>query len=242
MCIQSVYPHTLLAPRVRINVNEANKMDDKMTLKARMKKIARDLQYQSQMRIWTQDDACVTRRRSKRRRGSYASQSSLGSVGRIFPPKSFLQPQQRPPARSEISVTRLPSRQGSVAARAASESELDQGPLQEPGLGDQESNGSSSSLRSQTIKARRPKKRRLHPYHYQDAKNKAEFKKRKSLAEDRGEDLRRGLSEECKSLKCTQGQMMETTFGKGHRDKVWSLIDVHLLGLPAPKDTALTDK
>ena len=183
------------------------------------------------------DDACVTRGRSKRRRGSYGSQSSLGSVSRIFPPKTILQTQVRPQARSEISVTRLSSRQGCVAARAASEPELDQTPSQEPEMGDQEFDTYISSLRSQATKARRPKKRRLHRCHYQDAEDEVEFRKRKSTAEDGEEDLRRQLSEECKGLKFTQGQMMETTFGKECRDEAWSMSDVHLVGLPASEET-----
>ena len=185
----------------------------------------------------TEDDACITRGRSKRRRGSYGSQSSLGSVSRIFPPKSILQTQPRPPARSEISVTRIPSRQGSVAARAASEPELDQKPSQEPRMDEQEFDAYISSLRPQPIKARRPKKRRLHRCHYQDAEDEVNFQKRESSAEEGEEDVGQRWTKECKGLESTQGQTMEITFGKDCRDEAWSLSNVHLLGLPASKDT-----
>ena len=179
----------------------------------------------------TEDDACITRGRSKRRRGSYGSQFSLGSVSRIFPAKSTLQTQARPLARSE-SVTRHPSRQGSIAARAASEPEADQVPSQESGIDEQEFDAYMSSLRSQAIKARRPKKRRIYRCHYEDAEAGVEFQKRESLAEAGEEDVGRRLSEECKGLETTQGQIMETTFGKGCRDEAWRLS----LGLLAPKE------
>ena len=104
-------------------------------------------------------------------------------------------------------------------------------------MDDQEFDAYISSLRSQPIKARRPKKRRLHRCHYQDTEDEVEFQKRESSAEDGEEDVRRQLSEEYKGLEFTQGQMMETTFGKDCRDEAWSLSDVHLLGFPAPKDT-----
>ena len=182
----------------------------------------------------TEDDTCIIRGRSKRRRGSYGSQSSLGSVSRIFPPKSILQTQESPLARSEISVTRLPSRRGSVAARAASEPELDWVPSQESEMDDQGFDAYISSLRSQAIKACRPKKRRLHRCHYQDAEDEVEFQKRESPPEDGGEDVGRRWSEECQGLETTQGQLAEATFGKGCRDEAWSLSD----GLPASKDIA----
>ena len=44
----------------------------------------------------TENDTYITRGRRKRRRGSYGSQSSLGSVSNIFPSKSIVQPQARP--------------------------------------------------------------------------------------------------------------------------------------------------
>ena len=73
----------------------------------------------------SEDDACITRGRSKRCRGSYGSQFSFGSVSRIFPPKSISHTQARSLARSEP-VTRLSSCQDSGAAEAVSEPELDQ--------------------------------------------------------------------------------------------------------------------
>ena len=184
-----------------------------------------------------EDDPSITRGRSKRRRGSYGSQSSLGSVSRIFPPKSIFQTQARPLAQSEISVTRLPSRQCSVAAKACSETRLDQVPPQESGMDDQDFDAYISTLRSQAIKARRPKKRRIYRCHYEDAEDGLEFQKRESSAKAVEEDVGRRLSEECKGLESTQGQIMETTFSKGCRDEAWSLSDVHLVSLPAPKDT-----
>ena len=120
----------------------------------------------------SEDEACIPRGRSKRRRGSYGSQSSLGSVSRIFPPKSFLQSQSqaRPLARSEISVTPSSYRCVRAAVRAASDPEQDQIPLQESGMmDDQKFDWYISSPGSQADKARRAKKRRLYRRHYQNA-------------------------------------------------------------------------
>ena len=125
----------------------------------------------------TEDDTCITRGRRKRRRGSYGSQSSLGSVSRIFPPKSIIQPQARPLSRSEISVTRLPSRQDRDAGRAASEPDVDQTPSRQLGKDDQEFDAHATSFRSQAIKASRLKQLRLHHCHYQDAEDVVESQK-----------------------------------------------------------------
>ena len=108
----------------------------------------------------SEDDACITRGRSKRRRGSYGSQSSLGSVSRIFPPKSISHSQ----ARSE-SVIRLLSRQDGVAAEPVSKPKLDQETFQQSGMDDQGFDAyiSTLPLASQAIQApRSKKKRRLH--------------------------------------------------------------------------------
>ena len=88
-------------------------------------------------------------------RSSYGSQSSLGSVGRIFPPESTF-----PYSGAIISsirvrdTTSLSSRQDSVAVEAASEPELDQETLQESGMDDQEFDAYILSLPSQARQVR----------------------------------------------------------------------------------------
>ena len=158
-----------------------------------------------------EDDACITRGRSKRRRGSYGSQSSLGSVSRIFPPKSISQTEARSLARSK-SVARLPSRQVSVAVEAVSDPELDHETLQESGTDDQEFNTYISCLSLQAIAAPRSKKRRLHHCYYQDAEDETDFQKRESSPEEGATDVGRRLSEERKGLVSAQGQSTEVIF------------------------------